>query len=57
LFSAQSYHIFKSAIVADEVEHIQSIVKEWVDAGTDLVVCTGGTGFGQRDVTPEVCLS
>jgi molybdenum cofactor biosynthesis protein B len=42
------------AIVQDEVEAIRARVRAWVaDAGVDLVLTTGGTGFSPRDVTPE----
>lgn len=42
------------AIVHDEVTDIQGKVKAWVeDAGIDVVITTGGTGFTGRDVTPE----
>jgi molybdopterin adenylyltransferase len=41
-------------IVTDDVEAIRFIVKEWIaDAGIDVVITTGGTGFTGRDVTPE----
>ena len=44
-------------IVPDTVEAIQSIVKEWGDSGNvDWIITTGGTGFGVRDVTPEVVI-
>jgi gephyrin len=59
LFSSHSYAVEKQQIVADEADQIQQIIREWVDSpriqqGLDLVVTTGGTGFGVRDVTPEV---
>jgi len=42
------------AIVPDDVEAIRTQVRAWVaDAGVDLIVSTGGTGFAPRDVTPE----
>lgn len=42
------------AIVADDVEAIQTQVRAWVaDPDVDLVITTGGTGFAPRDVTPE----
>ena len=40
-------------IIPDEVADIQSRVKEAVNAGTSLVLITGGTGLSPRDVTPE----
>jgi len=42
-------------IVPDDVNQIQSVVKNWVDGedAVDLVITTGGTGFGVRDLTPE----
>jgi molybdenum cofactor synthesis domain-containing protein len=44
-------------IVPDTVEAIQSVVKEWADNGNvDWIITTGGTGFGVRDVTPEVMI-
>lgn len=41
-------------IVADEVEAIRGVIGKWIaDAGVDVVITTGGTGFTGRDVTPE----
>ena len=40
-------------VVPDEVEEIRKRVLTLVDEGVDLVVTTGGTGVGPRDVTPE----
>ncbi len=42
------------AIVADDVTAIRSQVLDWIaDAGVDVIITTGGTGFTGRDVTPE----
>ncbi|MEM7291541.1 MAG: molybdenum cofactor biosynthesis protein B [Pseudomonadota bacterium] len=42
------------AIVTDDVSAIQERVKEWIsNAGIDVVITTGGTGFTGRDVTPD----
>lgn len=41
-------------IVTDDVEAIRSIVTKWSrNAGIDVIITTGGTGFTGRDVTPE----
>ena len=42
------------AIVTDDVEAIREKVTAWSkDAGVDIIITTGGTGFTGRDVTPE----
>jgi molybdenum cofactor biosynthesis protein B len=42
------------AIVTDDVEAIRAQVRAWMeDAGVDVIISTGGTGFTGRDVTPE----
>ena len=41
-------------IVPDEVDQIRERLREWCDSSdADVVVTTGGTGLGPRDVTPE----
>ncbi|NVN87316.1 MAG: molybdenum cofactor biosynthesis protein B [Rhodopseudomonas sp.] len=41
-------------IVTDDVEGIRGVVQRWIaDAGVDVIITTGGTGFTGRDVTPE----
>ncbi len=40
-------------VVADEPDQIGRIVAAAADAGTRLVVTSGGTGLGPRDRTPE----
>jgi len=41
-------------IVTDDVEAIRARLKSWIaDAGVDVIITTGGTGFTGRDVTPE----
>lgn len=47
-----------TAVVPDDRDAIASAIKAWADSGTiDLIVTTGGTGFGPRDVTPEATRS
>jgi molybdenum cofactor synthesis domain-containing protein len=41
-------------IVPDEKDLISKKLIEWCDSGEiDLILTTGGTGLGPRDVTPE----
>ena len=41
-------------IVPDEVDLISVKLIEWSDSGSiDILISTGGTGLGPRDVTPE----
>ena len=40
-------------VVPDEIERITEAVITAVTRGVDLVVATGGTGLGPRDVTPQ----
>ena len=52
-----TFNVIRSAIIPDELEQIQNIVKQWSDnEKLDIVVTTGGTGFGVRDITPEVSI-
>jgi len=41
-------------IIPDEQSKIVERLQDWADSGLlDLIVTTGGTGLGPRDVTPE----
>ena len=52
--TAAGHRLAAREIVTDDVEAIRAIVLRWIaDAGIDVVVTTGGTGFTGRDVTPE----
>jgi len=52
------YNTVRYEVVSDEQETIAQRMVEWADdPEVDLIVSTGGTGLGRRDVTPEACLS
>lgn len=45
-----------SKIVRDDVSELQAAVQAWTDKADDsvhLIVTSGGTGFAEKDVTPE----
>lgn len=48
------HHLADKAIVIDDVYKIRAIVSKWI-ASDDIqaILVTGGTGFTQRDSTPE----
>ena len=50
--------VVKYEVIPDEVDVIASKLVEWADEGSvDVILTTGGTGLGPRDVTPEATLS
>jgi len=55
---SQGYQVVRYEIVSDDKDVIAGRMADWADADdVDLIVSTGGTGLGYRDVTPEACLS
>lgn len=53
LLLASGFHVQRS-ISPDDIDSIRSQVRSMTDDERfDLVITTGGTGFGRRDVTPE----
>lgn len=54
IMAEEGYAIALRGMVADEVPEISQKLSEWCDGGeVDLILTTGGTGLGPRDVTPE----
>jgi molybdopterin adenylyltransferase len=47
------FEVARRAVVPDEIEEISAALQELTMEETALIVTTGGTGFGPRDVTPE----
>lgn len=56
--AAAGYDILETVLLPDDGERIrQELVRLADAAGADLIVTTGGTGFSERDVTPEATLA
>lgn len=57
LLSRGGFEVREPEVVPDEVGRITEAVMTAVTRGVDLVVSTGGTGLGPRDVTPQAMSS
>jgi molybdenum cofactor synthesis domain-containing protein len=54
LLTSIGVEVARYEIVADEQDVVAARLREWADGGTvQLIVTTGGSGLGPRDVTPE----
>jgi molybdopterin adenylyltransferase len=51
--TAQGWRVTAQTIVPDEKPEIQRAIRAQIEAGCQLILTTGGTGIGPRDVTPE----
>ena len=57
-FSAVESQVVKYEVIPDELDIIARKLAQWADEGiVDIILTTGGTGLGPRDVTPEATLS
>ena len=53
LLSALDVSIERYEVIPDERAAITARLIEWADGALDLIVTSGGTGLGPRDVTPQ----
>ena len=53
MLEGAKYEVSGPEVVPDKQERITDCIVAAVVAGNDLVVTTGGTGLGPRDVTPQ----
>jgi len=47
------WQVFGEAIVPDDPARIQEAIRSFSTQGCGLILATGGTGIGPRDITPE----
>ncbi len=54
LIDKMHWQVVRTAIIPDDYQIIVNLLREWADEGEmDVILSTGGTGFGPRDITPE----
>lgn len=53
----RGWQTIAEALVPDDLEKIAQAVKSFASQGCQLILTTGGTGIGPRDVTPEAIRS
>jgi len=55
-FEAAGCPVGEVRVIADDQEEIVSVIDEWTTGGVELIITTGGTGLGPRDVTVDALL-
>ncbi|WOO37455.1 MogA/MoaB family molybdenum cofactor biosynthesis protein [Anaerocolumna sp. AGMB13020] len=54
LTSEYGFQVIEYILLPDEQKQLEDTMIKWCDSGkVDLILTTGGTGFSERDVTPE----
>lgn len=53
VLSGPEFDIVRAKVVPDEVDQIADVLLDWAGEEVDVIITTGGTGLGPRDVTPE----
>ena len=57
ILDANQFEVSGPEVVPDERDRIAAAITKASDGGSDLVITTGGTGLGPRDVTPQATAS
>ena len=54
-FDSKPWHlVIERSVVPDDADALEGLLREARESEVDVVVTTGGTGIGPRDVTPDV---
>jgi molybdenum cofactor biosynthesis protein MoaC len=55
-FEAAGCPVEEVRVIADNQETISSVIDEWTSGDIELIITTGGTGLGPRDVTVDTLI-
>ena len=54
-FAGTGRHVvIENSIIPDDESQLKALLKGSIDKNDDIIFTTGGTGIGQRDITPDV---
>ena len=53
----KGWDLVRTGIVSDDQGAIEGKLRKWTEAGIELILTTGGTGFAPRDRAPEATLA
>ena len=54
LITAQGWKVIRKTVLPDDQQALTETLSAWAESGElDVILTTGGTGFGPRDVMPE----
>ncbi len=57
-FAGTRWHLeTKNTIIPDEEQQLRDLIAKATNTDIDIIITTGGTGIGSRDITPEVISS
>jgi molybdopterin adenylyltransferase len=52
--SGQGWRVVRTIVLPDDLDSLKATLSSWAEKDDlDIILTTGGTGFGPRDVTPE----
>lgn len=46
--------VAKNVLIPDDADQLETTVNKAISEGVDIIITTGGTGIGSRDMTPDV---
>jgi molybdopterin adenylyltransferase len=53
LLTGSNWSVVEHVVISDGVDEVATALRNLADGFAGLIVTTGGTGFGPRDLTPE----